>query len=838
MRLFFDLGEMTLGKLGKSIGGKKGKLTGKNFLALMQQTQAKGMGASQLAKSGKKIQLTSIPEQNLNPKMLEKSQNKKLALKEKGEPQSFPAADARLKKVGTGDKSDLTLVKGDRGWVVKQPKGVEKEAEAPLVDKKEMAKKGKSTGKESIETAPVLEAQPEVKQMKEESRSPQQTIVANEGSSKKANSDGVKGQAPVIADAIPLIKDSPGRQLDGKNPKKELQIAVAPAQEKVVRQKQGQVLEAPNSSKTEAKKTEGIIKGDPQAKTGAPNSSSFKGVPDAAPAEKARSLPRTEKVVKETSDQTKALDRPSTSTPLTAEASSQKELAALDKASRANTNLDTLEKKLALDGQTATQLILKEAVAAATVNSDSKNSKKDLKGSHVQVKGEVTEPGQNPIREATVVTQNALAQAQNDRLKSEAHMLSSKGKREPFLAASQKKQSQEGAAAKEQQVWIPKNQHAAVQKMPTSTMANWIASHRESLQAAKFEVTDVQQQVVFEKRTLNEIKGKPLTKAPVLKESRPDLLKQVSKEPMKPGTEQAPLKSVLAQSMIADGKTNSKKQTTAAAAEAGKSAVGRTKQAATQTPQAVDVSPKVQVSPNAAQQPQSVQAAIADLAQVEVPMQESSGVRDPSLTRAMDKVTAKLNPSLNRVTVPENMAGSVSQANQADPSTMSADIHKDADSLHQPLFRDLEAQLAKAVRVRPNAISVKLSPEVLGELRIRVVKRGEQLQAKIQAENPQTADLISEQQSKLEERLREQGIDISEFDIYSEGGLGQQAGQDQSGWDRQAEYEMRNDIVAGDPWGRVSESDSEREAALAENEMRDAWDLFRESPASAASVQT
>ncbi len=82
------------------------------------------------------------------------------------------------------------------------------------------------------------------------------------------------------------------------------------------------------------------------------------------------------------------------------------------------------------------------------------------------------------------------------------------------------------------------------------------------------------------------------------------------------------------------------------------------------------------------------------------------------------------------------------------------------------------SQAHEAVRqayvLRPRSVTVKLVPEELGELRVRVALDQDQLQAKIQTETQRVAAVLRDHQSELEHRLREQGVDLHRLEIREE----------------------------------------------------------------------
>lgn len=83
----------------------------------------------------------------------------------------------------------------------------------------------------------------------------------------------------------------------------------------------------------------------------------------------------------------------------------------------------------------------------------------------------------------------------------------------------------------------------------------------------------------------------------------------------------------------------------------------------------------------------------------------------------------------------------------------------------QPMFNQMTDGLRQAYILRPRSITVKLTPEDLGEVKLKVAIENEQLRAQIHTESHKVAAIIKEHQGDLEHRLREQGIDLDRFDV-------------------------------------------------------------------------
>ena len=113
----------------------------------------------------------------------------------------------------------------------------------------------------------------------------------------------------------------------------------------------------------------------------------------------------------------------------------------------------------------------------------------------------------------------------------------------------------------------------------------------------------------------------------------------------------------------------------------------------------------------------------------------------------------------------------------------------DATGLPQPMFSQMQEGLQQAYILRPRSITVKLMPEELGEVKVKVTIENDQLQAKIQTENQRVTAIIKDHQHELEHRLREQGIEFERFDVKEEsrqdGDKGRQSAQTGDDWREQ-----------------------------------------------------
>ena len=81
------------------------------------------------------------------------------------------------------------------------------------------------------------------------------------------------------------------------------------------------------------------------------------------------------------------------------------------------------------------------------------------------------------------------------------------------------------------------------------------------------------------------------------------------------------------------------------------------------------------------------------------------------------------------------------------------------------LFKQVEDGLLQAYIVRPKSVSVQLMPEELGEMKVKVTMEQEQIMAKIQADSQKVVAILKDNQASLEHRMREQGMELSQFEV-------------------------------------------------------------------------
>ena len=86
-----------------------------------------------------------------------------------------------------------------------------------------------------------------------------------------------------------------------------------------------------------------------------------------------------------------------------------------------------------------------------------------------------------------------------------------------------------------------------------------------------------------------------------------------------------------------------------------------------------------------------------------------------------------------------------------------------------PAARQVAAALARAAESGQTAIELRLSPEELGTVRLRLDASGDGLSVSIQAERGETLDLMRRNIDLLSQHLRDIGYDSARF-VFSQGG--------------------------------------------------------------------
>ncbi|RKY67806.1 MAG: hypothetical protein DRQ24_12405 [Candidatus Latescibacterota bacterium] len=117
-------------------------------------------------------------------------------------------------------------------------------------------------------------------------------------------------------------------------------------------------------------------------------------------------------------------------------------------------------------------------------------------------------------------------------------------------------------------------------------------------------------------------------------------------------------------------------------------------------------------------------------------------------------------------------------------------------------------QNARILKSNPHAeIKMRLKPEQLGQVRIRLVIQNSAISADVSVENPEVREIITANLNQLRESLLQEGILVENFNVSvdSEGRSGK--GESEVPWlsdlqdDLSAPEKADDDDMAGNPWG-------------------------------------
>lgn len=141
---------------------------------------------------------------------------------------------------------------------------------------------------------------------------------------------------------------------------------------------------------------------------------------------------------------------------------------------------------------------------------------------------------------------------------------------------------------------------------------------------------------------------------------------------------------------------------------------------------------------------------------------------------------------------------------------------------HQRLFQQVEDGVRQAILLKPRSVSLKLNPEELGEMKVKISVEADQLKAQITADSQKVAAILKENQSGLEQRLREQGMELSKFDVDHEQRQ-EDSGQNAQRRDGEAANQGRNGLAAtrGETNG-THEGEQQTEATAATHDVPNA----------------
>ncbi|MBW2185809.1 MAG: flagellar hook-length control protein FliK, partial [Deltaproteobacteria bacterium] len=152
---------------------------------------------------------------------------------------------------------------------------------------------------------------------------------------------------------------------------------------------------------------------------------------------------------------------------------------------------------------------------------------------------------------------------------------------------------------------------------------------------------------------------------------------------------------------------------------------------------------------------------------------------DPSLTLSADS-TGK--SELFGVNMPtnQNVEGGISTATHPQLSTLEvagtqqsgpAIALKDGSSvLESRVVQQTIDHLTLHSRGDSSSVTVKLHPEELGEIQLRMVMEGDQLKVHLQAQSQQVQEVLERNFPRLRDALQEQGVTVDDFQVSVDSG--------------------------------------------------------------------
>ncbi len=140
------------------------------------------------------------------------------------------------------------------------------------------------------------------------------------------------------------------------------------------------------------------------------------------------------------------------------------------------------------------------------------------------------------------------------------------------------------------------------------------------------------------------------------------------------------------------------------------------------------------------------------------------------------------------------------------------------DAVREPPTRTVAEQVVEQVRTRltPHElkegiqhISLTLSPDNLGELKMNLNLQGQKLSVEIITENQTVRDAITQHTDALKESLSRQNITMTSFDVSTGGGKGSgNQGTNQNAWREMAKQQQQQQFWKSSRDYRVAEADA------------------------------
>ncbi|MFA5699805.1 MAG: flagellar hook-length control protein FliK [Desulfuromonas sp.] len=199
------------------------------------------------------------------------------------------------------------------------------------------------------------------------------------------------------------------------------------------------------------------------------------------------------------------------------------------------------------------------------------------------------------------------------------------------------------------------------------------------------------------------------------------------------------------------------------------------------------------------QQTQSGGAFAAETTETQTTSTSFTAAASPatSVSSGADGVVETLNPNFSADVKVEGLPGN-STAPGADPSVITL---KNGATMPMARVVDQTIQhLSLHARGDSSVVTVRLHPEELGELNIRMVMEGDQLKLQIQAQNQQVREILEQNFPRLRTAMEDQGVTVEDFQVS----LGSSGAEEQAHSQGDDNFSQHNRAVNA---GRLTDHD-------------------------------
>ena len=143
-------------------------------------------------------------------------------------------------------------------------------------------------------------------------------------------------------------------------------------------------------------------------------------------------------------------------------------------------------------------------------------------------------------------------------------------------------------------------------------------------------------------------------------------------------------------------------------------------------------------------------------------------------TSFAENQSLELKPKNKASSIPEKIL--ISNLHAAKPANEVEIAQEIPKSRQLPIIKQAFDEISSSIRMAPREVILKLEPESLGKLRIKVSVEMDQVRTQITAENVKVVALFKSTQGDLQQHLKDQGFDLRQFDVNQDS----QSGGDQA----------------------------------------------------------